>query len=253
MPLISATLITHNESLNIARAIRSLRCADEVVVVDSGSTDDTLVQAEQAGARVFMHPWAGFAAQKNYAVEQARHDWILSLDADEEIDEDAVAAVLEWKDSQPACAGYRFARRARYLGRWVHHSGWFPDYKLRLFDRNRGRWDGKYVHESVRVNGPVGTLRGVILHYTCDSLEEHRRRIEFYTDLAAAELCDRGKRIGALRRHAGPYWTFLQTYLLKLGFLDGRPGFWIAWMAGRYVAQKYHKSAQRAKKLAGDG
>lgn len=255
MPSISATIITHNESLNIARAIRSLRCADEVVVLDSGSADDTVERARQEGARVCVHPWMGFAAQKNFAVEQARHDWILSLDADEELDGEAAAAVCQWKNSQPDCAGYRFSRRARYLGRWVHHSGWFPDFKLRLFDRKRSRWVGEFVHESVRVQGPVGKLPGTILHYTCDSLEDHRRRIEFYTDLAAAELCQQGKHIGRLRRHAGPYWTFLQTYFFRLGLLDGLPGFWISWMAGRYVARKYDKWARQMEKpmVSGEG
>lgn len=244
MPLISATLITHNEAGNIGRAIRSLSCADEIVVVDSGSTDETKTLAASLGARVAVHPWEGFAAQKNFAVRQARHDWILSLDADEELDADAQAAVKRWKISEPKASGYRFARRARYLGRWILHSGWYPDYKLRLFDRGKGQWQGAYVHESVVVAGPVETLAGEILHYTCDSLAEHRKRIEFYTDLAAREMIDRREGVSPARRALAPVWIFLHSYFIRMGILDGYQGFLIAWMAARYVRRKYSKWAR---------
>ncbi len=244
MPQISATIIALNEARNIARAIRSLSSADEILVVDAGSTDGTRDIARSLGARVIVHEWPGFAAQKNFSAEQAGYDWILSLDADEELDRDAQAAVERWKTQEPAAAGYQFARRARYLGRWILHSGWYPDRKLRLFDRRKGRWEGAYVHESVVVSGPVDTLPGEILHYTCDSLEAHRQRIEFYTELAAREMLDRHETVGALRRLLAPSWIFLHTYFLRLGVLDGRQGFLIAWMATRYVRRKYSKWAQ---------
>jgi len=242
MPQISATVITHNEAKNIERTIRSLRAADEIVVVDANSTDGTQELASGLGARVIVHPWAGFAAQKNFATGQARHDWILSLDADEELNADARQTIDGWKRSVPAAAGYRFARRARYLGRWILHCGWYPDYKVRLFDRRRALWKGAYVHESVVVDGPVETLPGEILHYTCDSLDEHRRRIEFYTDLAAREMLDRGEGAGRWRRILAPPWVFVNTFFLRLGLLDGHQGFLIAWMAARYVHRKYAKA-----------
>ena len=249
MPPLSATIIAHNEAQNIARAIRSLSLADEVLVVDAGSTDDTRRLAASLGARVVVHPWAGFAAQKNFACQQARYDWILSLDADEELSADAQAAIARWKASGAAATGYRFARRARYLGRWILHSGWYPDYKLRLFDRRQGRWVGDYVHESVAVEGAVETLPGEILHYTCDALDEHRKRIEFYTDLAAREMFERGGRVGFLHRQLTPPWIFFSTYFSRLGVLDGYQGFLIAWMAARYVRRKYTKWAElRAEK-----
>lgn len=241
MPAISATIITHNESANVARAIRSLSCADEILVIDSGSTDGTREIAAGLGAQVISHPFEGFASQKNFASRHARHDWILSLDADEELDGNAQGTVLEWKRCEPTTAGYQFARRAQYLGRWILHSGWYPDYKLRLFDRRQGRWQGAYVHESVVVNGPVATLPGEILHYTCDSLDEHRQRIEFYTDLAAKEMFERGERVNSLRRALGPAWVFVNSYFFRLGLIDGIPGYLIAKMAARYVERKYTK------------
>ncbi len=251
MPALSATIITHNESANIARVIRSLSCADEIVVIDSNSTDNTREIAAGLGARVITHAFEGFAAQKNLSSEQAQNDWVLSLDADEELNSQAQATLLEWKRTEPSAAGYRFARRAHYLGRWINHSGWYPDFKLRLFDRRRGSWQGAFVHESVVVNGPVETLPGEILHYTCNSLEEHRQRIEFYTDLAAKEMFDRKERVNALRRSFAPPWIFLNTYLFRLGILDGSQGYLISKMAARYVQRKYEKLEELRKTLPG--
>lgn len=243
MPQISATIITLNEAKNIARSIRSLAVADEIVVVDSGSTDATVEIARQAGARVVHHDWEGFSAQKNFAAREAQHDWILSLDADEALSPDAQAAIREWKTTEPQTAGYRLARRAQYLGRWILHSGWYPDYKLRLYDRRRGEWRGAYVHESLIVPGEFATLRGEIFHYSYESVEDHRMRIEFYTDLAAREMFERGQLPGIAARIFVPPWTFFQTYFLRLGILDGAPGWVIARMAARYVRKKYEKCA----------
>jgi len=241
MPRISATIVACNEARNLARALRSLACADEIVLVDSGSTDGTPAIAASLGARIIQQPWLGYAAQKNIATGHAQFDWILSLDADEELDAAAQSAIVSWKDSQPAADGYRFARRARYLGRWILHSGWYPDYKVRLFNRRRAVWQGKYVHESVVVNGRVATMPGEILHYTCDTLEEHLQRIELYTDLAAQEMRERGETLNLLQRWFDPLWVFMHTYFLRLGVLDGHQGFLIATMAARYVRRKYAK------------
>lgn len=255
MPGVSATIITRNEAANIARAIVSLSCADEIVVVDSDSTDGTPEIAAGLGAQVIAHHFASFASQKNFAVERSRYDWILSLDADEELDGSAQAAMLEWKRCEPSARGYQFARRAQYLGRWILHSGWYPDYKLRLFDRRHGRWQGAYVHESVAVEGSIATMPGEILHYTCGSLAEHRQRIEFYTDLAAKEMFEQGETVGLLQNALAPPWVFLNSYLFHLGMLDGIPGLLIARMAARYVRRKYAKVKamryHRSSKLTG--
>lgn len=248
MPSISATIVTFNEAARIARTIRSLDPADEIVVVDSGSTDQTCEIAASLGARVIAHPWEGFAAQKNFAAGETLHDWILSLDGDEELDAVAQASLRSWKSSPAECAGYEFARRAHYCGRWIRHSGWYPDYKLRLYDKRRGSWRGEYVHESVAVNGRIGKLRGEILHFTCDSPEDHRRRVEYYTDLAAREMLASGAQPGALRRGAAPPWAFFRSYVLRLGFLDGAAGFFIARMAGHYVARKFAKWSELSAK-----
>jgi glycosyltransferase involved in cell wall biosynthesis len=245
MPGISATIVACNEATKLTRALRSLACADEIVVVDSGSTDATPEIAASLGARVISQTWQGYSAQKNFATGQARHEWILSLDADEELDAEAQATLRSWKGCEPTADGYRFARRARYLGRWILHSGWYPDYKVRLFNRRKGRWVGKYVHESVSVNGRVETMPGEILHYTCDALEEHLQRIELYTDLAAQEMIERGETVNLLERCFDPLWVFFHTYFLRLGVLDGHQGFLIAAMAARYVRRKYNKVANR--------
>ena len=252
MPPLSATIISRNEAKHIARAIRSLAGADEIVVVDAGSTDGTQQIARDLGARVIDHAWPGFAAQKNFATAQAAHDWILSLDADEELNADAQEALARWKSSPASASGYRLARKAYYLGRWILHSGWYPDYKLRLYDRRRARWEGSFVHESVTVAGPVETLEGEILHYTCDSLTEHRERIEFYTDLAAREMVSQGKRVSWISRALAPVWVFFFTYFFRLGVLDGPQGFLIAWMAARYVRRKYQKWAQLREEGVGN-
>jgi glycosyltransferase involved in cell wall biosynthesis len=239
---ISATIITLNEERNIARAIESLRCCDEIVVVDSGSSDRTLELASRLGARVVETPWHGYAKQKNFAAEQARHDWILSLDADEALSEALEGEIWAIKKNGPRYDGYTMPRLAQYCGRWILHSGWHPDRKLRLYHRQRAQWVGEYVHESVRVRGRVGHLRYNILHFTCSSLSEHLRTMDRYTTLAAQEVVARKKHVGAVQLLFDPLWTFVKSYFVQRGFLDGAEGLSIAWMAGLYTYLKYAKA-----------
>lgn len=239
---ISATIIALNEERNIARAMESLRCCDEVLVVDSGSTDRTVEIACKLGAKVVETHWRGYAAQKNFAMEQASHDWILSLDADESLSEALEAEIWQIKKAGPSYDAYTMPRLAQYLGRWILHSGWYPDRKIRLFDRRKARWDGKYVHESVVVNGRIGHLQSNLLHFTCNSLSEHLRTMDSYTTLAAAELIDRQEHIGWFKLLWDPPWTFVRTYFLKRGFLDGPEGLAIAYMAAFHNFVKYAKA-----------
>jgi glycosyltransferase involved in cell wall biosynthesis len=239
---ITATIITLNEERNIARAIESLRCCDEILILDSGSTDRTLQLAENLGARVFEAGWRGYSGQKNWAAEQASNDWILSIDADEALSEALEAEIWNLKKSGPRHDGYTMPRLARYLGRWILHSGWYPDRKIRLYDRTKGRWVGDFVHESVHVAGRVGQLDSNILHFTCESLSEHVKTMERYTTLAAQEIAARKIQVPLWRVVVDPQWTFLKSYLLQRGFLDGREGLTIAYMAAFYTFLKYAKA-----------
>jgi len=239
---ISATLIACNEERRIARAIESLRCSDEIVVVDSGSTDRTVEIATQLGARVIETPWQGYARQKNLAAEQAAHDWILSLDADEALSEALEGEIWQLKKCGPDFDAYTVPRMAQYLGRWILHSGWYPDRKVRLYDRRKARWVGDFVHESVKVEGRVGQLKSNLLHFTCDSLSEHLKTMDRYTTLAAQELVARRQKIGWRRLILDPAWTFFHTYVFQRGFLDGFEGLTIAYMGALYAFVKYAKA-----------
>jgi glycosyltransferase involved in cell wall biosynthesis len=239
---ISATIITYNEERNIVRAIESLRCCDEIIVVDSGSSDRTVELATNLGARVVESPWPGYAKQKNLAADRASNDWILSLDADEALSEGLEAEIWQIKKHGPKYDAYIMPRLAKYLGTWIFHSGWYPDKKVRLYHRDKAEWTGDYVHESVHVKGTIGELEGRILHYTCDSLSEHLRSLDRYTTLAAEQIVAQRKRVTLWHLALDPLWTFFRTYIFKLGFLDGFEGLAIAYMAAFYNFLKYAKA-----------
>jgi len=243
---ISATIITSNEESKIARAIESLRCCDEIMVVDSGSTDRTVEIAEKFGARVVESPWHGYAGQKNLAAEKASHDWIFSIDADEALSEALEGEIWQLKKTGPEYDAYTVPRMAQYLGRWILHSGWYPDRKVRLYDRHKARWVGDFVHESVQVDGRIGQLRSNLLHFTCDSLSEHLKTMDRYTTLAAQEVVSHKQKIGWRHLIADPAWTFVRTYFIERGFLDGTEGLTIAYMAAIYTFLKYAKARNRS-------
>lgn len=239
---ISATIITYNEQRNLPRAIESLRCCDEILVVDSGSTDRTVEIARRFGARVVDANWRGYSGQKNYASDEAEHDWILSIDADEALSEDLEGEIWLLKKNGSEFDAYTFPRLAQYLGRWILHSGWYPDRKIRLFDRRKARWVGDYVHESVLCDGRVGHLEGNLLHYTCGSLSEHLKTMDRYTTLAAEEIVARRKPVGLRHLLIDPPWTFMKSYFFQRGFQDGLEGLAIAYMASLYTFLKYAKA-----------
>jgi glycosyltransferase involved in cell wall biosynthesis len=244
---LTATIVALNEQRNIARALESLHCADEVIVIDSGSTDRTRDIARSLGARLIEEPWRGYAAQKNFAAECAAHDWILSIDADESLSEVLQAEILELKREEPHFDGYAMPRLAQYCGRWIKHSGWYPDRKTRLYHRAKAKWVGDFVHESVRVDGTVGQLEGRLLHFTCNSVEEHRKTLDRYTTLAARELIAKRAPTPIWKLALDPAWTFVKSYLVQQGFRDGPQGFTIARMASRYTFLKYSKARELAR------
>jgi glycosyltransferase involved in cell wall biosynthesis len=233
---ISATVITLNEERNIEAALRSLEWADEIVVVDCESTDSTIEIARRFTDRIHVRKWPGYSAQKSFAAEQASHDWVFNLDADERVSDRLSEEIQQLKAGRnPNHAAFEMPRRAFYLGRWIKHCGWYPDYKIRLYDRKVGGWRGDFVHESVQTSGKVGRLTGEILHYTIRSASEHQLRMDRYTTLAAEEMFARGKRASAMQILVSPIATFVKSYFFRLGFLDGIPGLAISYFAGHYA------------------
>jgi glycosyltransferase involved in cell wall biosynthesis len=239
---ITATIITCDEERNIARAIESLRCVDEILIVDSGSVDRTVELAQKLGARVIEANWLGYSAQKNWAAERASNEWILSLDADEALSEGLEGEIWNLKKTGPEYEAYTMPRLARYLGRWILHSGWYPDRKVRLYRRDKASFVGDFVHESVEVRGHVGRLENNILHFTCESLSEHVKTMDRYTTLAAQELAARKVKVPFSKLFVDPAWAFLKTYIVQRGFLDGPEGLTIAQMAAFYTFLKYSKA-----------
>jgi glycosyltransferase involved in cell wall biosynthesis len=239
---ITATIITLNEERNIARAMESLRCCDQIVVLDSGSVDRTVELAAKLGAVVVEDSWRGYANQKNLVAERAENDWILSLDADEALSEGLEGEIWNLKKHGPSYDAYTMPRLAQYMGRWILHGGWYPDRKVRLYNRTKAKWVGDFVHESVKVAGRVGHLESNLLHFTCESLSEHLRTLDRYTTLAAEELVFHKTKIGASKLIVDPAWTFVRSYFLQRGFLDGLEGLTIAHMAAIYTFLKYAKA-----------
>ena len=179
---ISATVITLNEQRHIRQCLESLQgIADEMIVVDSGSQDATLKIAAELGAKTFVREWTNYSDQKNFASSLAQHEWILSLDADECLSSSLRQDILQAKENSTQAVAFEFPRKAFYLGRWIEHSGWYPDHKVRLFLKNKARWEGRFVHETLRTDGPIVRLPGDLLHYSCESISEHLRTLDRYT------------------------------------------------------------------------
>jgi glycosyltransferase involved in cell wall biosynthesis len=249
---ISATVITFNEEENIAAALESLSWADEIIVVDSESADRTVEIARRYTDRVFIRQWPGYSAQKNFAADQARNDWIFSLDADERVSDELAREIgLLDLDAESQVAGLEMPRLTYYLGRWIRHSGWYPDYKLRLYDRKRGRWRGEYVHESLESDGEIRRLGGNLLHYTVRNASEHHLRIDRYTSLAAEQSSSQGKRASVAALFFTPLATFIRSFIVKRGFLDGAQGLAIAFFAAHYTFLKALKLWEKNTRATG--
>lgn len=241
MNQLTVTIITLNEEQDLPRALDSVAdVADEVLVVDSGSTDRTREIAREKGAHVLHRDWTNYSDQKNFAATEAAHDWIFSLDADEELNPVLRQSLLQWKKNTPKLRAYAVRRRAHYLGEWINHCGWYPDKKVRLYHRRHARFVGA-LHESVRCEGPVEELEGDLHHFTVRTFAEHTERVHRYTTIAAQELFAGGRRHWLLPILLVPPWTFLRTFLLQQGFRDGYRGWLISRMAAYYTFLKYWK------------
>jgi (heptosyl)LPS beta-1,4-glucosyltransferase len=241
VPPLTVTIITHNEAAHIAAALASVAWADERIVVDSGSTDDTTAIARAHADRVETRPWEGYAAQKNFAAALASHDWILSLDADERVSGALGEEIRLTLQQEPPFRGYRVPRITNYLGRWIRCTDWWPDWQLRLYDRRAGQWSRVHVHESVRLSGPSGRLHSDLLHYPYRDVSDHLDTIDRYTTLAARELYAQGRRSSWARLAAHPPLAFLRNYVLRAGFRQGAPGLVVSLLNSYYVLLKFTK------------
>ena len=248
MQPISATVITYNEERNIAEALQSLTWADEIIIVDSGSTDATVQICRQFTESIFNRDWTGYVDKKHFAVEKAGHDWIFSLDADERTGPELRKEIQELAASGFHLHGYKIPRVAFFMGQWIRHGDWYPDYQLRLFDRRYGRWEGGQVHESVKTDGKSGYLKGEIYHFTYRSFSDYLRRLEIYSNLAAYDYQQKGVSATPMKLLGNPIAAFIKAYLLKRGFLDGTPGFSVAVMGAVSVFFKYAKLYELQRK-----
>jgi glycosyltransferase involved in cell wall biosynthesis len=239
---LSACIVTLDEEDRLPDCLASLDWCDEIVVVDSHSSDRTREIAAARGARVIERDWPGHVAQKEYAIRQAAHDWVLCIDADERVSPELAAEIQRLRDAGFGdVAGLEVSRVSSYLGRWIRHGTWYPDLKLRLFDRRRGRWTGRDPHDRVEVDGPTARLRGELLHHPYRNVEEHLATIDRYTTITARELHAEGRRARLRDIVLRPPARFLVFYLLRRGFLDGWRGLLMAYLAAHYVRLKYAK------------
>ena len=273
--MLSVVIITFNEEANIGRTLASVQPLvaegkGEIIVVDSGSTDRTVEIAKSFGAKVFIEQWKGFAAQKNSAIDKATGDWILSLDADEEIDADLASELsgqrggdgstpYEWcltmsressASSKADQAGFRIRRKNHFLGRWIKHGGFWPDPKLRLFRRGRGRFEDRAVHEDILVDGPTKIIpRGALIHHSYPTLSDYIEHMNRYSSLGAEMVVAKGKvRFSFVNIVLRPLFTFIYNYFFRLGFLDGREGLPLHLYHAVYVSWKYSKAWELSRK-----
>jgi len=249
---LSVTIITLNEEANIRRTLESIQWADEIIVLDSGSTDRTVSICREFTNRVFHQNWLGFGKQKNAAIDRATGDWVLSLDADEPVEKELAAEIRTLIALPDLHDGYRIPRKTFFLGKWIKHGGWYPDYNLRLFRKDRGRFEERAVHEAVKVNGTVGNAQHAILHYAYPDLASYLASINKYSSLAVDVMAEQGipaRKTTWFNIVFRPVFTFIFKYVVRLGFLDGKHGLMINLFHAYYVFAKYAKAWEYAKKV----
>lgn len=241
MPRLSVAVITKNEAADLDAALASAAFADEIVVVDAFSTDDTVAIARRRTDRVVVREWAGYVDQKNYAASLASHDWVLSLDADERVTPALAAEIRSRLAADPREAAFRMPRVTWHLGRWIRTTDWYPDFQVRLYDRRRARWTGRHVHEAISADGDVGRLDGELQHYAYRDIADHLETIDRYTTYAARQMHESGRRAGLLEIAGHPPLAFLRNYVARGGVRDGVPGLVISALNSYYVFLKFAK------------
>ncbi|RMH68397.1 MAG: glycosyltransferase family 2 protein [Gemmatimonadetes bacterium] len=239
LPL-SVVIITLNEEKNLPRCLKHVQWAEEIVVVDSGSTDRTVEIARKYTDKVIYHPFENYVIQKNVATKHASFDWVLSLDADEVVTPELYQQIKRiWLSQKEQYQGFTVNRLSQFLGKWIRHSGWYPDRKIRLFHRHYGRWVGDQVHEHVQITGKIGHLNADLLHYTYDSIEDNLNRMQRYAQLSAQEKFKNGKQTSVTDLTLRPFIKFIKAYIVKQGFRDGLHGLVLCLMGSFYVFLKY--------------
>jgi glycosyltransferase involved in cell wall biosynthesis len=243
MKPISGIVITFNEENSLRDCLESLSFVDEIIVVDSKSTDQTVAIAREYTDKVYIIDWDGYAASKNFGIDRAENDWVLSLDADERISDVLRHSIRN--QNLDLFSGYRISRRTWYMGRWITGGGWYPDEAVRLFDRNKGRFRLVPVHEKVDIEGETGQLEGDILHYSYRNISDHVHRIDRYTDLISETWFKNGRAVTPFRMINRSVWDFFRRYVLRKGFKDGKAGVVLAGMQAFYTFLKFSKTIER--------
>jgi glycosyltransferase involved in cell wall biosynthesis len=247
MNRLSICIVAQNEAHNLVRVLQSVQSvADEIVIVDGGSTDGTLQIAQRFGCKIFHRPFTNHADQKNYAASVASNNWIFLLDADEELSAELSESVKKWKQAVPQFDVHEVARLTWYLGAWIHHSRWYPDWQRRIYDRNKASFSGA-IHSALRYKGKIGRLHGDLLHYTIRNYAEHEAKLDRYSTAIAQEMFDQGRRNWRGAMWFATPWSWVRHFFLGAGFLDGYRGALIAQMAARGVRQKFAKLGKLAE------
>jgi glycosyltransferase involved in cell wall biosynthesis len=241
-PTVSAYIVCFNEEDRIRECLESVRWADEIIVVDSFSTDKTADICREYTDKIFQNPWPGCAGQKNFALDKATGDFVINIDADERVTPELRAELMRLLDNSELLKdGYFIPRKTIYLGRWIKHCGWYPNYRLRFYRRDKGRHIGEDPHDEVEVEGATVTLSQPITHYTYRDYKDQLRTIDKFSDASAREMFKQKKKFSWLNVTLRPWWRFFSTYILRGGFLDGLPGFVISCASAFYVFSKHVK------------
>jgi glycosyltransferase involved in cell wall biosynthesis len=250
---ISVVIITFNEEKNIGRCLNSVKdIADEIVVVDSFSTDQTEAICREFGVRFIQKEFLGYAEQKRFADLQANYDWIFSIDADEALSEKLKNEILYIKNTQATADAYQMPRLTNYIGKWIRHTDWYPDKKIRFYNRKKARWQGTNLHEHIATdtNAKVASLKGDLLHYSYYSIHQHIAQLNKFTEIGAEEAFKKGKKAPLYKIFINPIWKFVYSYFLRLGFLDGYKGFLVCAISAFATFAKYIKLRELHKKKA---